>query len=220
VRSVLSEVNNFVLGNRRLSETDVKLAEYYFPILIKVARDGGFQSTISFLEFIREAQAYYPEIEIVQKAIPVSTGRRFEALRLFLRDENLPDLSAFVVNAGSGRNSADYVKDFDPILERKKCAQVAWERYLNNDWIEYAAKLLKSVVKLDRRTGPVALTLMGQITSENRELIRQAFPSNKKEPLYKLLSPYRLQFLKRAVEGEDPHDLLEDLLKEIREDYD
>jgi len=61
---------------------------------------------------------------------------------------------------------------------------------------------------------------MGQITSENRELIRQAFPSNKKEPLYKLLSPYRLQFLKRAVEGEDPHDLLEDLLKEIREDYD
>jgi hypothetical protein len=78
---------------------------------------------MTFKEFVDAAKERYPNVEEVQNAIPVSTGRRFEYVRTYTTQHELPDLSAWVVSQ-AGTNSDDYEADFDPQVERDESSKI------------------------------------------------------------------------------------------------
>ena len=86
------------------------LAIAYYPILVEIS---ARQEMITFDQFVQNAKARHPKDQAVQNIIPVSTGRRFEFLRIFTELNGFPDLSAWVANK-AGKNSAAYSADYDP----------------------------------------------------------------------------------------------------------
>jgi hypothetical protein len=111
----IMEKNNFLKDRKKPTETDVALAIAYYPMLVEIS---ARQEMITFDQFVQNAKARYPKDQSVQNAIPVSTGRRFEFVRIFTELNEFPDLSAWVVNK-AGKNSAAYSADYDPEAERK-----------------------------------------------------------------------------------------------------
>jgi hypothetical protein len=148
--------NNFFKGWRNPTSVDVVLAEHYYPLLIDVASKGEM---VTFKD--------------VQAAIPVSTGRRFEFIRLYTREHGLPDLSSWVVNQ-SGKNSDIYQADFDPAEERRKTQAVDWSHY-EGDWSAYikSMKEFKPVVK----TKPLTEKEAQQIVADYYRSVRDEIPS-------------------------------------------
>ena len=128
---------------------DIVLAEYYYPLLIEVANKGEL---VTFKDFLDMAKERHPNVHDVQAAIPVSTGRRFEFIRLYTREHGLPDLSSWVVNQ-SGKHSEIYQADFDPVDERKKTQAIDWNKY-DGDWSAY----VKSMKEFKPKTKTKALT--------------------------------------------------------------
>ena len=81
------EVNNFLNGNRKRTKTDYVLAKAYYPLLIDIAKN---QQEVTFQQFVENAKSQYTQIKEVQNAIPVSTGRGLEYIRIFTTREKLP----------------------------------------------------------------------------------------------------------------------------------
>ena len=121
-----NEENHFLRGDRTLTLTDVRLAKQYGPILIAIAKG---QKPKSFRQFIKIAKANYPNSKVISNAIPVSTGRRFEAFRLYLKVYSLRDPSAWITDL-AGNNSSEYETDFFAPDERIKSAQFDWSPYV------------------------------------------------------------------------------------------
>ena len=104
------EKNNFLKDRKKPTETDVALAIAYYPMLVEIS---ARQEKITFDQFVQNAKARYPKDQAIQNAIAISTGRRFEFVRIFTELNEFPDLSAWVVNK-AGKNSAAYSADYDP----------------------------------------------------------------------------------------------------------
>lgn len=85
----------------RVTETDLAVAAAIYPILVECARKSPVER-ITYGELIKRAQTRFPGLDAIQNAIPVSLGRRLDVVRMFLDREELPDLTALVVNAGTG----------------------------------------------------------------------------------------------------------------------
>ena len=90
-RSPAERVNHFLNGERKVTETDAALAIAYYPLLVDLA---GRRLTITFKDFVDLAKATYPDNPAVQNAIPVSTGRRLEFVRVFTALQRLPAVLA------------------------------------------------------------------------------------------------------------------------------
>jgi hypothetical protein len=121
-----NEPNHFLRGERNLTLTDVMLAKFYGPILKNIAKSGQSKS---YKQFLIIAKKEYSSNPVVQEAIHVTTGRRFEAFRLYLRQYNLPDLSAWVTDQKDSI-SLQYTKDFDPLSERSNTINYNWDLYI------------------------------------------------------------------------------------------
>ena len=81
------EVNNFLKGNRKPTQTDYVLAKAYYPLLINIVKN---QQEVTFQQFVENAKSKYTQIKEVQSAIPVTTGRGLEYIRIFTTREKLP----------------------------------------------------------------------------------------------------------------------------------
>jgi len=81
------EVNNFLNNNRKPTQTDYVLAKAFYPLLIDIVKN---QQEVTFQQFVENAKSQYPQIKEVQNAIPVSTGRGLEYIRIFTTREKLP----------------------------------------------------------------------------------------------------------------------------------
>lgn len=121
-----NEPNHFLRGERNLTLTDVKLAKLYGPILKNIAKSSQSKS---YKQFLIIAKKEYTSNPMVQEAIHVTTGRRFEAFRLYLRQYNLPVLSAWVTDQKDSI-SLQYTKDFDPLSERNNTLNYNWDLYI------------------------------------------------------------------------------------------
>jgi len=73
------EVNNFLNNNRKPTQTDYVLAKAYYPLLIDIVEN---QQEVTFQQFVENAKSKYTQIKEVQSAIPVTTGRGLEYIRI------------------------------------------------------------------------------------------------------------------------------------------
>lgn len=206
-------VNHFLNGERKVTETDAALAIAYYPLLVDLA---GRRLTITFKDFVDLAKATYPDNPAVQNAIPVSTGRRLEFVRVFTAMNGLPDLSAWVTGK-SGKNSVVFQRDFDPVEERRMSAEVDWSEY-QAAWEAHAAELRKRAQKITPRNELEARSLMAEFAQVMRPRIEAVIPNPKKLPYVKLVMPFRDTILEDLMSGLDPQDVFENVLIDMRND--
>lgn len=183
---------------RLLSDRDVHLAEAYFPYLIKQAIN---KQTITFGDLLDLSKQDHPYDKIVQNAIPVSTGRRLEVIRLIIEPLGLPDITSWVVNA-TFDNSEAYLEDFDPDKERQASAGIDWLKKFP-DSILPTSEIRKKVVK--RQTGisrKKAVNMLAEIPSENFQNIK--VPKNKKRADF--LGEFRQPIIQDVIDGMKPAD--------------
>jgi hypothetical protein len=204
-------VNHFLKGERKVTETDAALAIAYYPLLVDLARN---RRTIAFSDFVDLAKTTYPKNPAVQNAIPVSTGRRLEFIRVFTAVNGLPDLSAWVTGK-SGKNSAAYEGDFNPVEERRRSAEVDWSEH-QAAWEAHAAELRKLAKKITPRSEMEARFLMAEFAKEMRPKIEAAIPNPEKRPYVTLVAPFRETILQDLMSGLDPEDVFENVLIDMR----
>ena len=136
--------------------TDVQLASAYYPILMELAEH---KHCLTYGELVDLAKKRYPDRPAVQKAIPVSTGRRLDVVRAFTMEHNLPDLSALVISKGTGECGAFYTRHFDPEAERQRIFAFDWSK-ATKDFDGFVMKAEKAIKPRKRRKEAEALTLM------------------------------------------------------------
>ena len=103
--------------------TDVQLASAYYPILVDLAKH---KHCLSYSELVERAKTEYPDRPAVQKAIAVSTGRRLDVVRFFTAERSLPDLSALIINKGTGECGIGFTRSFDPVATREQVFAYDW----------------------------------------------------------------------------------------------
>jgi len=103
--------------------TDVQLASAYYPILVDLAKH---KHCLSYSELVERAKTEYPDRPAVQKAIAVSTGRRLDVVRFFTAERSLPDLSALIINKGTGECGMGFTRSFDPVATREQVFAYDW----------------------------------------------------------------------------------------------
>lgn len=206
-------INNFLNGNRQVTETDAALAISYYPLLVGLATR---MKTISFGDFVELAKRAYPDNLAVQNAIPVSTGRRLEFVRIFTALQDLPDLSAWVTDR-NGKNSSTFKKDFDPVEERRKSAKEDWSLH-QAAWDAHAAVLRRMAQRLMPRNLVAARKMMAEIATEMRPRMEAAIPNPGRIPYVQLVKPFRAAILADIMSGLDPREVIENVLIDMRND--
>lgn len=105
---------------------DIALARIYFELLVAFARTNPGE-TILYSELVAKAKEAYPENAFVAGAIPVSAGRRLDALRDFAQRHGVPDLSALVVSKSTGDNGAGFLRTYNGDVVRSEIARFDWD---------------------------------------------------------------------------------------------
>jgi hypothetical protein len=203
-------VNNFLNGARNVTDADAALAIAYYPLLIDLAER---RQTMTFKAFVDLAKETYPDNSAVQSAIPISTGRRLEFVRVFTALQGLPDLSAWVTGRNGG-NSDAFQRDFDPDEQRRLSAEVDWSAYAEA-WEAHAAELRKRAARITRRTDREAISLMAELARKLRPQIEKAIPNPKKLPYVELVGPYRETILQDLMSGLDPEEVFKNVLLDM-----
>lgn len=211
--SQAERANNFLNGERRVTDADAALAIAYYPILVDLAKR---RQTMSFGDFVDLAKATYPENPAVQNAIPVSTGRRLEFVRVFTVAQGLPDLSAWVTSK-SGKNSDTFQQDFDPEGERRRSAEVDWSAY-EEAWEAHAAELRKRAQRIKKRSEAEARAMMGEVAMAMRPQIEKAIPNPENRPYVELVTPFRETIIQDLMSGLDAEDVFQNILIDMRND--
>lgn len=150
-----------------ITALDVRLARIYLPLLLEVARQKG---AITYGGLVEAAQRRHPGNPDIKRAIPVSTGRRLEVIRLYCKQRELPDLAALVVNKETRECGAFYASHTDPQLERNQVYALDWDRQSADldDFIDVAERL---VTPRRRRSVEVAKEMMSRYFRENRSAL-------------------------------------------------
>ena len=203
------EKNNFLKDRKKPTETDLALSIAYYPMLVEIS---ARQEKITFDQFVQNAKARYPKDQAVQNAIPVSTGRRFEFIRIFTEPNGFPDLSVWVVNK-AGENSTAFNDDYDPEVERENSANTDWSLY-QTEWDAHVAELKKLSIKLKRRKPDEARKLMADFARKMRAKIEASIPNKKKLPYTLLIKPYRPLIMESLMEGKDIELVFDDIIFE------
>ncbi|MBA1431047.1 hypothetical protein IFT37_09080 [Pseudomonas fluorescens] len=102
---------------------DVQLASVYYPILVDLAKH---KHCLTYTELVDRAKHEHPDSEVVQNAIPVSTGRRLDVVRLFTDERELPDLTSLVISKSTGECGSFFTRHFDPMAAREQVFSYDW----------------------------------------------------------------------------------------------
>lgn len=113
-----------------ITQLDVELASYYYPILVGVAK-ASHEALISYSELVETAKKLHPENANVQNAIAVSTGRRLDVVRRFTNGKNYPDITSIVVNKSSGECGQGFTRSFNPEEARNTVYNFDWSNVAN-----------------------------------------------------------------------------------------
>lgn len=106
-----------------ITETDLAIASALYPVMVECARQSP-PKKLTYGQLLDEAQERFPEIEAVQRAIPISLGRRLDVVRMFLNEHALPDLTSLIVNADTGEVGSAF--GADPVHVREQVAAFDW----------------------------------------------------------------------------------------------
>ncbi len=149
---------------RNITLNDVQLASAYYPILIDLAKH---KRRLTYGELVDRAKEEYPNRPAVQNAIPVSTGRRLDVIRLFTDERGLPDLTSLVIGKGSGECGSGFTDRFNPETERAKVFEKDWNS-VSTDFDGFIRHSVAAVTPRKRIKRPAALSLMSEHYSKHR----------------------------------------------------
>lgn len=129
---------------------DVQLAAIYYPILIDLARH---KHCLTYGELVNRAKGLHPEIDYVQRAIPVSTGRKLDVVRLFTSEREFPDVTSLIINKSVGECGNGVTEHFDPVKLREEVFAYDWSAVSEDFdmYIETAEQKATPPVRLSRK---------------------------------------------------------------------
>lgn len=107
----------------RITETDLDLASAYYPLLVQIAKN---KQRLTYGELVARAKTRYPNQQVVQNALAVSTGRRLDVVRKFTSANGYPDLTSLVINQGSGECGVGFTRSFNPETARDAVFAFDW----------------------------------------------------------------------------------------------
>lgn len=144
--------------------TDVLLATAYYPILIDLAKH---KHCLTYGELVQRAKEENPSNTTVKSAIPVSTGRRLDVVRLFTRERGIPDLSALVINKNKGECGKFYTDHFDPVAIREEIFAFDWTA-VSTDFAGFVKLTEKAITPRKKIKEPAALALLHSYYQEHK----------------------------------------------------
>jgi hypothetical protein len=149
-----------------LTENDLAIAAALYPLLVECARQSPAR-TMTYGALVNEAKMRLPNNSAVQRAIPVSLGRRLDVVRLFLNRESLPDLTVLVVNAGTGEVGSAFGANPDAV--RAEVAAFDWST-VAEEFDLHISGLRKSIeaTKRPKITRDSAKQMMADYAREQR----------------------------------------------------
>lgn len=186
------------IHHTNITELDLKLAGYYFPILVEVANERG--KTITYGELLEEARHRHPEYFAVpegeQREAIYTTGRRLGTIWRFTERQGYPIISTLVINAATGECGHGITDNVDPIAEREEVYDFDWES-VADDFLAHLSyeretnrrRKIKSHKKRSRKEAAQTLGKYWQVT-------RDKWP--------KELAEHREDLLRGLQEGIDP----------------
>lgn len=183
----------------KLTEVDLALAKAYFPILVEMAKA---RETLTYSQLVERAKAIYPQNEIVQSAIPVSTGRRLDVVRAFTRELGRPDLSSLVVSKGSGECGSGFTRNFNPKAVREDVFGSDWSSLETN--FEGFVSAVADKIKPKKRVKP----------EEARKLMSDYYQANKAQ-LPPEIKEFREYIIEMISEGVSACDAFSDCLSRL-----
>lgn len=105
---------------------DLVLAKAYYPILAEyvdlyrnLSPEGRANWQLTYSDLIARAKEVFLDIEAVQRATSINTGRRLGVIRQ-IANGDCPDMSCLVFNKASNEVGSAYQDEFDPAAERAK----------------------------------------------------------------------------------------------------
>ena len=208
------EENHFLRGERTLTLTDVKLAKKYGPILVKLAT---IKKEKSFRQFLNIAKKLHANDPLIADAIPVTTGRRFEAFRLYLRFYDLADPSSWITDK-AGENSDAYKKDFNLAQMRFKSSNENWTPFIpgmgNRRISQYSTFFneLQSYAGLSykKRTLPALRRSLAKLeVRRTAEVYNDFLPSEAQSNFKVFVLPYVKALVDDIADGTNPLDAFE-----------
>ncbi len=134
----------------RLTRLDIKMATIYYPYLVECA---VAKERITYARLVEVAKLAYPQDKDVQASIPLNVGRRLNALRKLIAENDLPDLASLVVAKGTLEVGDAY--HLDPNIEREKVYSYDWGAYepiIKSGLEKLAASGIKDSTKPEKNT--------------------------------------------------------------------
>ena len=165
---------------------DIQLAEAYYPILIGLARH---KRSLTYGELLDKAKKIYPDKKYVQNAIPVSTGRKLDVVRIFTIERNLPDVTSLIINQNNGECGKAYTDNFDPTQERMKVYSFDWSN-VSTEFDMYIAAVEKNAQTKQLIKRPEALEIMAKYYSENKKSLPKSIRKNREEIINLLMKGF------------------------------
>ena len=149
---------------KNVTINDVQLASAYYPLLVDLARH---KHCLTYGELVDKAKDTYPEKEVVQKAIAVSTGRKLDVVRMFTSERNLPDLTCLIINKSLGECGVGFTQHFDPEKARVEVFAFDWSN-VSTDFDGYIKHTEKAITPRPKRKRKEAVDLMAAYYSKNK----------------------------------------------------
>lgn len=180
--------------NVNLTQVDLALATAYFPILVEMAKA---KEMLTYSRLVEKAKVMYPQNDLVQSAIPVSTGRRLDVVRAFTQDLGCPDLTSLVISKGSGECGSGFTKSFNPEAIR--------EEVFNFDWASLKTNFDGYVTAVSKQIKPKKRVKQ----DDARKLMYDYYQAHKAElPLE--IKDYREYLIEMITEGVSVEDAFAD----------
>lgn len=173
-------------GNKKITLNDVQLASAYYPILVGLAK---VKRRLTYSELVDQAKEMYPDLEYVQGAIPVSTGRKLEVVRMFTSERKLPDVSSLIINKGQGECGTAYTNRFDPEKTREEVYSYDWSE-VTTEFDLFIETAEKNAIPKKRRKRPEALKLMSAFFQQNKNHYPSSIKDHREEIIILLMEGF------------------------------
>ena len=170
-----------------VTELDLKLAGYYFPILVEVAKDRGRK--ITYGNLLQEARRLHPEYfhadEGIQRETDFSTGRRLGTIWRFAYRQGYPIISTLVVNATTDECGHGVTDNIDPVAEREKVYDFDWDS-VSGDFLAHLSyekeiNRKRKAKKLTKRSSQEAAQALGSYWKKTKDKWPSEIRSHREE---------------------------------------
>ena len=168
---------------------DVQLAAVYYPILVDLARH---KHCLTYGELVKRAKESHPDVEYVQRAIPVSAGRKLDVVRLFTSERGLPDVTSLIINKTAGECGNGVTEYFDPVKLRDEVFAYDWSSVSDDFdmYIETAEQKATPPVRLSRAD---AMTMTLDFFKANKASLPAATSQHRDDIINLILDGYKTE---------------------------